>query len=167
MDREACIQKFEQDFTASKCRALVAVTFYRDVDAVEVASDDPDVITWAMAVPDDPDDQKLEALALKWLMDVDEMFYVGDETSSAKGLLNGGYKPNGAPPDTVLVEPVAFAHAAVAGNVVSKPCKWLQIVDKKRFEYTRSRVKFKLAWPRRAMIGGVECFVGGIGAVHS
>jgi hypothetical protein len=132
-----------------------AVTWRRDVDPVyvESTSNDDGLLAWGMAVdPATWDTQRTEALNLKWNMDVEEMFYVGDiGMTGHAGLLNQpawNERAKFAYPDNILMEPMAFRYACVAGTQgAAKPVKWLQVVKKTEFRYQRSRLQFKLAWP--------------------
>ena len=157
----------QKRFTPEKCKNDPCTTFQRDTDIVAVPLGTEGLLPWAMAIPADLSENYLMALKLKWLMDVDEMFYVGDESVPVKGLINGGYESGGKAPDTVLVTPIAFAKAAIAGESAGHPCKWLQLVNEERFEYCRASVIFKLAWPQRVILDGVEVFAGGIFPISS
>jgi hypothetical protein len=155
------------DKTFNKDHKLAAVTWHRDVDAEFVDGPNADLLTWAMVVPAEPTEQRLAALALKWHMDVDEMFYVGEEHMGegvlpAKGLLNGGFGDRAG--TSVLVDPSNFAKLAIAKKLSGElPCKWLQMVGADRFTYDRAKLLFKLRWPRLAKIdGSMLAYVGGV-----
>ena len=72
------LEEFNKNFTPDPGQRVAAVTWYRDVDYQLVSNDDPDLLPWAMEVPSElTDPRQLEAIRLKWFMDVDEMmFYI-------------------------------------------------------------------------------------------
>ncbi len=158
------LEDFVKSFTSDS--KFVAVTWWRDVDFVPIdpLEGNPGMIPWGMEVSAEPTYQQLVAIRLKWNMDVDEMFYMGDGLSP--GLLNGEGFGNPAG-DSVLIEPIAFGRSCVTETRGRNdvPCKWLQLVDKERFSYDRSKLLFKLAWPRLAAhvsSDGFRIYYGGM-----
>jgi hypothetical protein len=173
------LEEFEKSFTLRL--GSVCTTWQRDVDAKLVSFYDPDLIKWGKEVilkSDEDDKQRLEALRLAWFMEVEEMFYIGDNglLIPSPGLLNGGFEdPMGK---SILVDPMTFGSLAVAKTLgIEKPCKWLMLEDpskpydpdtnhsnRTRFTYNRDKLLFKLCWPVRvsSVESGRFTYVGGI-----
>lgn len=162
------IAEFEKEFVAEK--HMASTTWWRDVD-YEITDDYafPGLLPWGMVVPKKPTSQLLNAIKLKWSMDVDETFYLGDVTVvtvaaplGVKGLLNGEFGNRGS--NQILLDPTTFANKAVNGTLIpdSRPCKWLSMVGAKQFTYDREKLSFKLLWPKLMIVGGVLAFAGGI-----
>lgn len=144
-------------------KPMAAVTWSRDVDPMFVSIDDPDLIKWGTTVPENPTEQQLLAIRLKWYMDVDEMFYIGNESIPVTGLLNTPrFEQLGR--GSVLVEPVEFGAVTMNGTLAKneRPCKWLQMFSNKRFVYDRSKLLFKLCWPVLTQTKDGSAYIGGI-----
>jgi hypothetical protein len=136
------LDNFKEEFTFAKLPA--AVTWGRDVVPVFAEAEDAGAIPWAIAVPKNPTEQMLFALALKWAMDVDEFFYLGDLDHEIKGLLNGDFEdgPN------VLLTPELFGNVVVRGDLKGElPCKWLMHTKHSRFSYAKDKLLFRVCWP--------------------
>lgn len=157
---------------------LAAVTYYRDVEPAYVDQhldgierEKRKLIPWGMQVPNNPTEQQLNAIALKWAMAIDEMFYIGDvapfgEFKSVLGLINDPRfaDSNGS---AHLVEPVMFGKMAMEGKLGENvfPCKWLQMVRSTEFHYNKDKLLFRLCWPK--LVPGVRegdpyTYIGGI-----
>jgi hypothetical protein len=157
---DAVLEKFIKEFTPE--RKSVAVTWHRDVDFTPVALDDPDLLKWAITVPSStPFEQQLLGIELKWNMDVDETFYMGDDSIPCPGLLNMGPGEVG---DTVLVTPFVFGRDCMNDTRAANefPCKWVSYFGGRKIAYYREKLLFKLCWPTYQVVNGLECFVGGI-----
>lgn len=155
------IAEFAEKFAAEKC--MVATTWWRDVEFIPVSYDEPGLIPWATELPKEVTEQSLKGIQLKWQMDVDEMFYVGDVSLAVPGLLNTPlFQDLGN--KRVLLQPMTFGRKAIAGTIAGneQPCKWLELTGVERFAYDPSRLLFKLAWPELTTVKGVQTYVGGI-----
>lgn len=152
----AALAEFDKSFTPE--HKMAATTWHRDVDFKPITSGGP---LWATEVSSDPTSQQLEAIRLKWEMDVDEMFYVGDNALKVKGLLNGEFGDRDG--KDVLMAPYEFGTAAIAETLKGElPCKWLTLVGASRFTYSKSKLLFKLCWPQLVPSSGSYTYVGRI-----
>lgn len=156
------LEDFKKEFIPGHTSA--AVTWHRDVDFTPVPMDDPSLIKWAAALSLERTgtlEQRLAAVALKWHMDVEEIFYMGDDSIPCPGLLNWGQGETGS---TVLVAPVVFGRDCVNGTLAKNelPCKWVSFFGGRKIAYDREKLLFKLCWPTLQTVNGIQAFVGGI-----
>jgi hypothetical protein len=160
------LEEFSKSFVPGD--TMAACTWYWDVTPEFVDQPFDKLVTeglvpWGTQLDLDTQDLKLVELRLasarlKWHMDVEEMFYVGDnhvEPEWRFGLLRhpvGVYSVfEDSTGDSTLVSPSLFGELIISGNLKDEqPCKWLTLpeVDKSRFSYCRTKLLFRLCWPK-------------------
>jgi hypothetical protein len=126
--------------------SLSGVTYWRDVMPEYVDRLDG-LLQWGMRVPVNKRGSYLDAIAIKWGMDVDEMFYLGDKDVT--------------PPYPGLLTDQKFADDS-GNQSLSLPCKWLIAVGKKQFVYNKEKLLFRIRWPKLVEDKGGFSYIGGI-----